>query len=79
MQFKIHRGKLVQVFSPHPMDQKVSPCYHNFLTVTQSYDSKVTPISALYAEKIAEAVLLYVFIITFPVSPYAFQSVQPTV
>ena len=39
----------------------MSLCYHSFVTVTQSYHSKVTPISALHAEKIAEAVLLYVF------------------
>ena len=58
------------MFSPHPMDQQVSPCYHSFLTVAQTYDSKVTPIGALHAEKIAEAVLLYVFRITFPASPF---------
>ena len=50
------------------MDQQVSPCYHSFLTVTQSFHSKVTPIGVLYAEKIAEAVLLYVFRIAFPAS-----------
>ena len=57
------------MFSLHPMDEQVSPYYHSFLTVTQSYDSKVTPVGALHAEKIAEATLLYVFRITFPMSP----------
>ena len=47
------------------MDRQVSPCCPNFLTVTQSYHSKVTYVGALHAEKIAEAVLLYVFRIAF--------------
>ena len=51
--------KLLQLFSPHPTDQLVSPCYHIILTVAQTYHSKVTPIGSLTAEKIAEAVLLY--------------------
>ena len=50
------------------MNQKVSPCYHRLPTVTHKYYSKVTPIAALYAEKYAEALLLYVFIIAFPAS-----------
>ena len=53
------------MFSPYPM---VSPCYHTSLTVTQSYNSKVTLIGALHAEKIAEAVLLNVFRISLPAS-----------
>ena len=61
MIFLIHRGKLLQRFSLHPMNQQVSPCYYSFLTVTQSYQSKVTPIGLLHAEKIPEAVFLYVF------------------
>ena len=63
MLFKINRGKLLKLFSPHPIDQEVSPCYQSFLTVTQNYHSKDTPIGALHAEQIAETVLLYVFII----------------
>ena len=47
------------------MDQQVSPCYHTSLIITQSFDSKVTPVGALYAEIIAEAVLLYVFILSY--------------
>ena len=54
------------VFSLHQTDQQGSSCFHNFLTVTQSYHSKVNPIGALHAEKIAEAFLL--FIIAFPAS-----------
>ena len=57
------------MFSLHPMYQQVLPCYHSFLIVTQNYDSKMTPIGALHAEKIAQAVLLYVFRITFSASP----------
>ena len=34
----------------------MSPYYHSFLTVTRSYHIMVTPIGALHAEKIAEAV-----------------------
>ena len=66
LMFQIHWGKLVQVFSPHPIDPQVSPCYHSFLTVTQSYTSKVT----LIGDEINDAVLLYVFKITFPASPF---------
>ena len=51
------------------MDQQVSPFYHSFLTATQSYDSKGTHIGGLHAEKICEAVLLYVFRITFSATP----------
>ena len=36
--------------------------------LSQSFDCKQTPISPLHAEKLAEAVLLYVFKITFPAS-----------
>ena len=68
MLFLIHKVKLLQLFSPHPMNQQVSPCYQSFLTVTQSYHGKVTHIDALHAEKIAEAVLLYVLRISFPAS-----------
>ena len=50
------------------MDQQVSPCCLNFLRVTESYHSKVTPIGALRTEKMAEAVLIHVFRIAFPAS-----------
>ena len=50
------------------MNQQESTCCHNFLTVTLSYHSKVTPIGELHVVKIAEAVLLYVFRIAFPAS-----------
>ena len=62
----IHRGKLLQPFSPHSIDQQVSACYHNFLTVIQSYHSKVTSNDALHTEKMDGTVLFYVFRITFP-------------
>ena len=50
------------------MDQQGSPCCHIFLTVIPSCHSKVIPIGTLHAEKIAEAVLLYVFKMAFPSS-----------
>ena len=62
----MHRAKLLQLFSQRPMNQQRSPCCNNFLTPTESYHSKVIPIVILNAEKIAEAVLLCVFTITFP-------------
>ena len=54
MLLQIHRAKLLQLFSPHPMDQQGSPCCHNFMTVSQSYHSKVTPIGELNAKKIVK-------------------------
>ena len=61
----IHKEKLLQLFSLHPTAQQVSPCCHSFLKVPQYYHSKVTPIGALHAKKIAKSVLLYVFRIAF--------------
>ena len=48
------------------MDQQGSPCCHIFLTVTSSYHNKVTSISALQAEQIDEAVLIYVSMYQLP-------------
>ena len=53
------KKKLIQLFSLHPIDHQVSPCYHSCLRVFSTYFSMVTPISLLHAEKIPEAVLLY--------------------
>ena len=53
---------------PLAIDHQRSPCCDNFLAAAQSYRSKVIPFNALHAEKIAEAVLLYVFRIPFPAS-----------
>ena len=36
------------LFSPHPMDQQVSPSYYNLVIFCQR---KVTPIGSLHAEK----------------------------
>ena len=44
------------------------PTLSSFLTVTSNCQSKVNPIGALHTEKIAEAVLLNVFKMAFPVS-----------
>ena len=55
------KAKLLQQFSLHPMDQQESPCCHNFLTVTQSYHSSVTPVGTLHVEKISASFLLYIF------------------
>ena len=46
------RDHLVAWLSGDPMNQQGSPSYHSFLTVTSSYHGKVTPIGALFAEKI---------------------------
>ena len=64
----LRRRKLLQLFSLHTINQQVSPCYHRILTVTQSYQSNVTPIGELHTKKIAKAILLYVFRIAFPAS-----------
>ena len=48
--------KMLQQCFPLHMHQQVSACHNIFLTVVQSYHSKVTPIDRLYAD-IAEAVL----------------------
>ena len=50
------------------MNQQESPCCQNFMTVTQRNHSKVTPIGALHAEKIAEVVSLYASTIAFSLS-----------
>ena len=60
MLFIIHRAKLLQLFSLHPMDQQVYSCCCSFLTITQSYHSKNTHVGTLHVEEIAEPVLLYV-------------------
>ena len=54
----------------------MSPCYQCFLTVTQNYHSKVTPIDALHAKKIAKEVLLCVFKIAFPKSLLIYKSTE---
>ena len=49
---KTHKAKLLQLFLLHPMKQQGSPCCHTFLTVNQSYHSKVATIVFLHAEKL---------------------------
>ena len=44
MIFLIHEVKLLHIFSPHTMDQQVSPSYHTLLMVPPSYTRKVTRI-----------------------------------
>ena len=56
------------LISPHMINQKGSTCCNTFLTVTPCYHSKMTLGGSLDAEKLAEAILLYVFNIAFPVS-----------
>ena len=57
----IYREKLLALVSKHPIEQRGSPCCYNFLTVTQSYHSKVNPVGSLNAVKLVEAVFLPVF------------------
>ena len=52
------------------MDQQVYSCCHKFLAVTQSYNSKNTPIGKFHAVKIAKSVFLYVFTMEYPTSPF---------
>ena len=68
MLFSIHTAKLLHLFPSHPLDEQGSPRCYTFLTVTLSYHSKVTPIGTLHVEKIAKAVLVYVFKIELPAS-----------
>ena len=53
------------------MDQQGSPCCHNVLTISPSNHSKMNPVGHLGAEKLAEAVWLFVFKIAFPASLFA--------
>ena len=55
MASQLHRVKLLQLFSPHPTDQQVYSCCQNILTVTQSYNSKNTPIGRFHAVKTAKS------------------------
>ena len=58
------------------MDQKVYSCCHNFLTVTQSYKDKNTPIKKFHAVKIAKSVFFYVFTMAFPMSPIGHMTIN---
>ena len=58
------------------MDQKVYSCCHNFLTVTQIYNSENTPIDRFYADKIAKSVFLHIFTMAFPTSLFG-ENVHP--
>ena len=49
-------------------------CCCSFEWLSLSYGSKNTPVGQKDAEEIAKAVLLYVFRIAFPASPFAFNS-----
>ena len=64
----IHCLKLLQSFSKHSRDQKVSAHNGSFLTIIKSHGCKKILFSIFHAKKIADAVLLYVFIIGFPTS-----------
>ena len=48
--YKIHRAKPLAPNSWHQIDQQSSPSYHNFLTVTLGYHSKVNLVGSLDAE-----------------------------
>ena len=64
----MHGAKLLKLFSPHPKVQQVYSCCHNYLTVTQSYNKKNTPICRLHAVRRGKSVLIYVFKLAFPTS-----------
>ena len=50
------------------MDQHGSTCYISLNWLAGSNDSKVNPVGSLIAEKLASAVLIYVFKTRFPAS-----------
>ena len=60
----MYRAKLIQLFRIQWTDRShlAAKISSNF---TQSYHSKVTPIGTLHAEKIYEAVVLFVFTVAF--------------
>ena len=59
--------------SLHPIDQQGSPGCTNYMTVTQSYKSKMISIEELHSEKITYAILIYIHIKAFPASPLGWQ------
>ena len=61
---------MIPLISPHLMDQQGSPCYHSLKWLSGRYDSKVNFDGLLDGKKLAASVLLYVFIIGFPASPF---------
>ena len=65
----IHWVKLLQLFAQYTRDQQVSPCNHTFILIILSIGCKEIPVSLLYAEKMAEVVLLNVLWIGFSASP----------
>ena len=66
---KFVRHKKGRSVGGYPMDQKVYSCCYNILTITQTYNSKNTPIARFHAVKIAKSAFLYVFTMAFPTSP----------
>ena len=62
---KYEKAKLLQIFSVHAMFQEGSFYWSVFKWLSGNYNWKLTPGGLLHAEKIALAVLLYVFRISF--------------
>ena len=52
------------------MDQQGSPCYDSLKWLSGIYDNKVNSVGQMDSKKLAALVLLYVFIIGFPASPF---------
>ena len=65
MQSLIHKAKLLQLISKRAIYRYGSSYIHSLMTLNQCYCCKQTPIGALHAGKIAEAVFLYVLKIIF--------------
>ena len=61
-------SKLLQPVAQHTRDQQVSAYNHIFITIIQSLGCKEIHVGLLYAEKIAEVVLLNVLWIGFSAS-----------
>ena len=61
---------MLQLFSKHVIDHYESAYNKSFMTVIPNHYSKYTLIGTFHVEKIAKAVLLYVFIISLLASPF---------
>ena len=68
--FQKHWVKLHQPFSQHARDQQVFAYYCSFEWLMLTYDCKQVPVDILYVVKMAEVVLLNIFRIGFPASPF---------
>ena len=67
----VHCVTFLQPFSKLARDQQVSAYNRSFITMFKIHGSKEIIFSLLHAQKVADEVFLYVFIIGFSASPLA--------